>query len=342
MNTSRPGLPSSSRRRSEGLSSSNRSSRVADNNCDDDGQPSRPVRRPQILQSTSANATSQSTTRETNATILAHHMRQPRGEIRESTNSVRRSTISELPPVLRGPETRTRNETATTRFQPEEARAQIVNLEQQLERLQERLLQNRFLEGPVWGAGTENGQSGTTPRTPVTVTNPFDRQLNAAPTTGLRLSSESASGSSHNSMSGGAEERLRALHQLTYMDVDPSPAARRLAILEDARGLDGMRNTTRRRRSATARAAVGGSLTNADMPRRLWRLQDSSRESAQQIDSELESLHDTASRRYNNSAVEREHDRERLRQVWGDIESDDYVSPLTSLFVLSVLHLIRS
>jgi hypothetical protein len=152
------------------------------------------------------------------------------------------------------------------RMPPEEARAQIVNLESQIERLQLQLLENRLH-----------------------ATRPPSRTSRASV-------------------------------------ADESP----------------FRRSMFRRRNSLADSTTGDPWTERNS-RGLWRLDDNGHQDG---DSDLESLHSSEPRRQLFEAHRAAHyarsppevtaanpaaARERFRAIWGDIDTDDYVSPITSL-----------
>ncbi|KAI5856433.1 hypothetical protein BZA05DRAFT_200658 [Tricharina praecox] len=276
--------------------------------------------------------------------------------------------------------------TPTLRIPPEEAQAQIITLESQIERLQLRLLENRLLESRESArANRMRVELETLPppplfdRSPMT---PLVRTPNnglrtpnngpASPRTpgGVRLSQNTAGGANGSGHDG--EDMRRNIRQRLGDLVRDLPSEQNSPVPYFPSPIIGLRETVRPRSMAlgsetTARPSGwprrrSVAETPSEPPwaelatrasRGLWRLED-----GQDIDSELESLHESAARRHLYAAnrslatATREAERsrimgnrtpsredpplilspmdaeaeERLRAVWDDHDGDDYAS----------------
>jgi len=256
------------------------------------------------------------------------------------------------------------------RMPPEEARAQIVNLESQIERLQLQLLENRLHENQEEIRRSRmRAELGPDPTRPP----PLFSDRNSMPprvpgsddassrSGGVRLSSSTAegtNGSAHNEdherMRRSIRQRLGELARDPQVEHGPQPpmftpplspsATRPPSRTSRASVADEspFRRSMFRRRNSLADSTTGDPWTERNS-RGLWRLDDNGHQDG---DSDLESLHSSEPRRQLFEAHRAAHyarsppevtaanpaaARERFRAIWGDIDTDDYVSPITSL-----------
>ncbi|KAF8248087.1 hypothetical protein K440DRAFT_263024 [Wilcoxina mikolae CBS 423.85] len=274
------------------------------------------------------------------------------------------------PPIItvRANVERNRVPEPSPRLPPEDTRAQIVNLETQIERLQLRLLENRLLENREEARRSRlRADLSSDPTRPLPL---FSSDRNSMPPRvpgsddassrggGVRLSSstaEGANGSAHNEederMRRSIRQRLGELARDPQVEPSPQPPmfppslsppsrTNRAAVADE----NPFRRNMFRRRNSLADSTAGDPWTEPIRNNRgLWRLEDSN---LQDGDSDMESLHSSEPRRQLFEAHRAAHyarsppettpsnpaaARERFRAIWGDIDTEDYVSPITSL-----------